>query len=69
MIFATILFIIFALLMFKAELKIVDYECKKCKHLFKPKYKDALLAPHIGTIRYLKCPKCNEKHWQKKVLK
>jgi len=66
---ATIIFILFALILFKLELKIGNYECKNCKHLFKPKYKNALLAPHIGTIRYLKCPKCNEKNWKKRILK
>lgn len=69
MIIVTILFVLLILIMFRIELKIINYECKKCKHLFKPKYKDALLAPHIGTIRYLKCPKCNEKHWNKRILK
>ena len=68
MIITTILFILFMLIIFKEELKIVYYECRNCKHLFKPKYKDALLAPHIGIKRYLKCPKCNEKNWNRKVL-
>lgn len=69
MIIATILFILFMLIIFNEELKIVDYECKKCKHLFKPKYKDAILAPHIVIRRYLKCPKCKTISWQKRVLK
>lgn len=68
MIVATILFILFALLIFRSELKIVDFKCKNCKHLFKPKYKDVILAPHIGTTRYLKCPKCKEKNWNRIVL-
>ena len=49
MIIVTILFILFILIIFRIELKIINYECKNCKHLFKPKYKNALLAPHIGT--------------------
>ena len=28
----------------------------------------ALLAPHIITTRYLKCPKCNKWSWARKVL-
>lgn len=69
MIIVTILFILFISIIFRIELEIINYECKNCKHIFKPKYKNALLAPHIGTIRYLKCPKCNENHWNKRILK
>ena len=65
---ATIIFILFALILFKSELEIGNYECKNCKHLFKPAYKKALLAPHIGFKRYLRCPKCKEKHFNKKRI-
>ncbi len=44
------------------------YECKKCKHRYVPTYKAVSLAPHIGRTRYMRCPKCNVKSWQKKVL-
>ena len=33
-----------------------------------PKYFDAVMAPHMMTTRYLRCPKCNEKSWSKKVM-
>ena len=23
---------------------------------------------HVGRTRYMKCPECNEKSWQKKVI-
>ena len=65
---ATILFIIFALMLFKRELEIGNYECKNCKHLFKLDYKKALFAPHIGFKRYLRCPKCKEKHFNRKRI-
>jgi len=68
MVIATILFIVFILLIFRAELKICSYECKNCKHTFKPKYKDAIFAPHIGFKRYLRCPKCKEKHFNRKRI-
>ncbi len=44
------------------------YECKECGHKYVPTYKAVNLAPHMGRIRYMRCPKCNKKSWQKKVL-
>ena len=44
------------------------YECQKCHHKYVPKYSKVYFAMHIGTKRYMKCPKCNERTWQKKVL-
>ena len=44
------------------------YECKYCKHKYIPTYKAVSLAPHIGRTRYMKCPKCAKKSWQKKVV-
>ncbi len=45
------------------------YECGKCHHKYVPSYKKVLFAMHINRTRYLKCPKCNEKSWNKKVVK
>lgn len=45
------------------------YECKKCGHKYVPTYKAVNLSMHMGRTRYMKCPKCNQKSWQKKVLK
>lgn len=45
------------------------YECKKCNHKYIPKYNDVFWSMHLGRTRYLKCPKCNEKSWNKKVIK
>ena len=45
------------------------YECNKCKHRYVPTYGAVTKAMHLGRTRYMKCPKCNEKSWQKKVLK
>lgn len=44
------------------------YECKKCGHKYVPTYKAMTMAPHMGRTRYMKCPKCGEKSWQKKTL-
>ena len=45
------------------------YECKKCGHKYVPSYNSIKRAPHCGRTRYMKCPNCGEKSWQKKVLK
>lgn len=26
-------------------------------------------SPHMGRTRYMKCPECGKRSWQKKVLK
>ena len=44
------------------------YECDKCYYKYVPKYSSVFLAVHKGRTRYMKCPKCNEKSWQKKVI-
>lgn len=44
------------------------YECQKCHHRYIPKYNDVYWSIHCLGTRYMKCPKCNEKSWQKKVL-
>ena len=44
------------------------YECKECGHKYVPTYKAVNMAPHMGRTRYMKCPECNKKSWQKKVL-
>ena len=44
------------------------YECAKCGHKYVPKYNSVLWSMHMGRTRYMRCPKCNEKSWQKKVI-
>lgn len=44
------------------------YECRKCHHKFIPKYSSVLWAMHFGRTRYMKCPECGEKSWNKKVI-
>ena len=45
------------------------YECRKCGHKYVPTYKSVNFAMHMGRTRYMKCPECGEKSWQKKVIK
>lgn len=51
------------------ETKAGFYECPKCKHKHIPSYNQVLWSMHMGRTRYLKCPNCNQKSWQKKKIK
>ena len=44
------------------------YECKKCGHRYVPKFLSILFPMHINRTRYMKCPHCQKKSWQKKVV-
>ena len=44
------------------------YECEHCKHRYVPTYKAVNMAMHMGRTRYIRCPQCGKKSWQKKVL-
>lgn len=44
------------------------YECQHCKHRYVPTFKAVFMAMHAGYTRYMKCPECGKKSWQKKVL-
>lgn len=44
------------------------YMCRKCGHRHIPTYNNVLWAMHYGRTRYMKCPKCEKKSWQKKVI-
>lgn len=51
------------------EQKAGYYKCNECNHKYVPTYKSVFLAAHNGRTRYMKCPKCGKKSWQKKVMK
>ena len=44
------------------------YECEKCHHKYVPKYSSVFGAMHMGRTRYMKCPKCNQRSWNKKRI-
>ena len=53
----------------KIEQKVGYYKCSKCEHTYVPeKYLKVFFSPHMGKTRYMGCPECGEKSWQKKVL-
>ena len=52
----------------KIEQKAGYYECAKCSHRYVPKFSSVFFAMHTGRTRYMRCPECGEKSWQKKVI-
>lgn len=60
----------FAICLFALRIEQVAgyYECKACGHRYVPTYKAVNAAPHMGRKRYMRCPKCSKKSWQRKVL-
>lgn len=51
------------------EVKTGYYECAECGHIYKPSsLLKTAFAIHMNTTRYMKCPKCEKRCWQKKVL-
>ena len=66
---STTILVIVAFYALKIELNAGYYECRKCHHRYVPdSYFKIMLAPHLNTTRYLRCPKCGEKSWSKKVM-
>ena len=45
------------------------YKCDKCNHKYIPTYISMAFSQHVNRTRKMKCPKCGEKSWQRKVLK
>ncbi len=63
-----VLFIVAMLFALKIETEAGYYECENCHNRYVPKFKDVFLAMHVGRTRYLKCPECHKRTWNKKVL-
>ncbi len=68
-IFGSIVFIVGIVNCLKIEQSAGYYECEKCNFKYIPTYKSVFFAMHSGRKRYMKCPKCEKKSWQKKVFK
>lgn len=55
-------------LIFRIEQVAGYYECQKCHYKFVPLYRQFLFSLSFNRTRYMKCPKCNFKSWNKKVI-
>ena len=66
---ACVVFLIPCFYALKLEVSVGAYKCKNCGHEIVPTYTQALNAMHMGTTRYVMCPKGNKRTWCKKVWK
>lgn len=60
-------FVIASLFALRIEQVAGYYECGKCGNRYVPTYLNVNKAMHMGRKRYMKCPECGKKSWQKKV--
>ena len=67
-VFGFVIFLVACFFALSIEQKAGYYECKKCHHRYIPTYKQVLFAMHANRTRYMKCPCCGKKSWQKKVI-
>jgi len=54
--------------MLRIEQKAGYYECGKCGHRYVPRYGNVFFAMHINRSRYMRCPECGKRSWQKKTI-
>ena len=66
--FALVMIFTVAFIAVGIEQKAGYYECQNCRHRYVPTYWQTNLAPHTGRTRYMKCPECGKRSWQKKML-
>ena len=61
-------FLIVAPFMMRIEQKAGYYECKACGHRYVPRFCSVFFAMHTGRTRFMRCPNCGKRTWQKKVV-
>lgn len=69
MVLSLVMLLIVCFFALKIEQKAGYYKCEKCGNKYVPMYKQVLCSIHIGRTRFMKCPHCKEKSWNKKVIK
>ena len=52
----------------RIEQKAGYYECQCCHNRYSPTYAQTILALQGGGRRFMKCPACGKRSWQKKAL-
>lgn len=63
-----LLFVATILFALKMEQDAGFYVCKHCNHSYQPSYMAVFFAPHMGRTRYMKCPRCEKRSYQKKRI-
>ena len=66
--FALLMILLVSFIAVGIEQKAGCYECACCHHRYVPSYSKVILSMHRGRARYMKCPVCGKRSWQKKVL-
>ena len=66
--FALMMILLVSFIAVGIEQKAGYYECGCCHHRYVPSYGKVILSMHKGRARYMKCPVCGKRSWQKKVL-
>jgi len=66
--FALMMILLVSFIAVGIEQKAGFYECECCHHRYVPSYSKVILSMHKGRARYMKCPVCGKRSWQKKVL-
>ena len=66
--FALMMILLVSFIAVGIEQKAGFYECECCHHRYVPSYSKVILSMHQGRARYMKCPVCGKRSWQKKVL-
>lgn len=63
-----VLFLAALMLALRMEQTVGYYECRHCGERYVPRFPQVAFSMHWGTTRYMKCPRCGKRTWQKKVL-
>ena len=66
--FALMMILLVSFIAVGIEQKAGFYECECCHHRYVPSYGKVILSMQRGRARYMKCPACGKRSWQKKVL-
>ena len=66
--FALMMILLVSFIAVGIEQKAGYYECGCCHHRYVPSYSKVILSMNKGRARYMKCPVCGKRSWQKKVL-
>jgi len=61
-------FLVCVVFAIRIEQKAGYYVCAKCGHRYIPKYSSVLFSMHVNRTRYMKCPNCGKRSWQKKAI-
>lgn len=67
-VFGSISFAVGLLFALKIEKDAGFYECAHCHHKYIPTYGQVIFSMHVGRTRYMKCPKCGKRTWNKKTI-